>query len=179
MTGNLPDILAENLSVVFCGLNPGSAAAATGHHFVGRGNRFWRVIHLAGFTPTQIDPDRDSSILQFGCGLTTVVERPTASANQVAAAEFVAGGAALERKVERYAPRCVAFLGKAAFAAIVRQHRVAWGRQEARIGDAVVWVLPNPSGRNLNFKLEALVEAYRELREELVQIPGTRVHGRI
>jgi TDG/mug DNA glycosylase family protein len=167
MSGGLPDILAMNLSVLFCGLNPGADAAMAGHHFVGRGNRFWRVIHLAGFTPTQIDPQQDTSLLQFGCGLTAVVERATPSANEVATAEFIAGGAVLERKVAHYRPRCVAFLGKAAFAALSGQTHVAWGRQTERIGEAIVWVLPNPSGRNRGFSLDALVGAYRELRDEL------------
>jgi TDG/mug DNA glycosylase family protein len=83
MVGGLPDVLAPDLSVVFCGLNPGVSAAATGHHFVGRGNRFWQVIHLAKFTPIQIDPEDDASVLSFGLGLTTVVERPTASATEL------------------------------------------------------------------------------------------------
>jgi TDG/mug DNA glycosylase family protein len=167
MPGSLPDILAPGLSVVFCGLNPGEEAAVSGHHFAGRGNRFWRVIHLAGFTPRLIDPHDDASLLGFGCGLTAVAERPTASADAIAAAEFVAGGALLERKIARYAPRYVAFLGKAAFAAIAGQPDVAWGRQKDRIGGAAIWILPNPSGRNRGFSLEALVEAYRQLQDEL------------
>jgi TDG/mug DNA glycosylase family protein len=167
MSGFLPDILAPGLAVVFCGLNPGAEAAASGHHFVGRGNRFWRVLHLAGFTPRLIDPQDDASLLGFGCGLTAVAERPTASADAIAAAEFVAGGALLERKITRYAPRYVAFLGKAAFAAIAGQPDVTWGRQKDRISGAAIWVLPNPSGRNRGFSLEALVEAYRQLQDEL------------
>ncbi|MBZ9942274.1 mismatch-specific DNA-glycosylase [Mesorhizobium sp. BR1-1-13] len=83
MTTTLPDLLADNLSVVFCGLNPGLDAAQTGHHFAGKGNRFWQVIHQAGFTPTQIEPEDDASILSFGLGLTTVVDRPTAAAIDV------------------------------------------------------------------------------------------------
>lgn len=167
MAGGLPDILAANLSVVFCGLNPGADAAATGHHFVGRGNRFWRVLHLAGFTPLQIDPMSDTSLLSFGYGLTAVVERPTNSADQVSREEFVAGGLALRQKIERYAPRNLAFLGKAAFAAITRRRKVSFGRQPAAMGGAAIWILPNPSGRNLGFSLEALVEAYGQLRREL------------
>jgi TDG/mug DNA glycosylase family protein len=167
MAGGLPDLLAANLSVVFCGLNPGATAAAAGHHFVGRSNRFWRVLHLAGFTPTQIDPMHDASLLSFGCGLTTVVARPTAGADEIANDEYVAGGRALRRKIERYAPRSVAFLGKAAFAAIAKQRDVSWGRQSATFGGTAIWVLPNPSGRNFAFSLAALVEAYGELRRDL------------
>jgi double-stranded uracil-DNA glycosylase len=167
MAGGLPDILAPDLSVVFCGLNPGLRAAAAGHHFAGRSNRFWQVIHLAGFTPTQIEPEDDASVLSYGLGLTVVVERPTAGADELGDHEFRAGGLALRRKIERYAPRNVAFLGKAAFAAIARQREVSWGRQATAIAGAAIWVLPNPSGRNLAFTLESLVEIYGRLRQEL------------
>jgi TDG/mug DNA glycosylase family protein len=167
MNTSLPDILSDNLSVVFCGLNPGLSAAAAQHHFVGRSNRFWRVIHLAGFTPTQIDPENDASVLSFGLGLTTVVDRPTAGAAEIADKEFVAGGAELSRKIAFYKPRNVAFLGKAAYSAIVKSRNVAWGRQVAPIAEATTWVLPNPSGRNLGFSLDDLVEIYGRLRREL------------
>jgi TDG/mug DNA glycosylase family protein len=164
MSTGLPDILDDNLSVVFCGLNPGLEAAAAGHHFVGRGNRFWRVLHLAGFTPVQVDPEHDVSVLAFGIGLTAVVDRPTAGVDGVADEEFVAGGVGLRRKIQRYRPRNVAFLGKAAYRAITGMRTVPWGRQAAQIAGAIVWVLPNPSGRNLGFSLEALVESYGQLR---------------
>ena len=167
MAGGLPDILAPDLAVVFCGLNPGLRAAAAGHHFAGRSNRFWQVIHLAGFTPTQIEPEDDACVLSYGLGLTVVVERPTAGADELGDDEFRAGGLALRRKIERYAPRNVAFLGKAAFSAIAGQPKVSWGRQTTAIAGATIWVLPNPSGRNLAFSLAALVEIYGRLRQEL------------
>jgi len=160
----LPDIAGPGLSVIFCGLNPGLAAAAAGHHFVGRGNRFWRVLHLAGFTPAQIDPQQDASVLAYGLGITSVVARPTAGVDDLARAEFVAAAATFEPWVRRLAPRCIAFLGKAAYAAMVGRRTVAWGRQAEPFGGAVAWVLPNPSGRNLAFSQDALVAAYRELR---------------
>jgi TDG/mug DNA glycosylase family protein len=160
----LPDILAQGLSVVFCGLNPGLSAAASGHHFVGRGNRFWRTMHLAGFTPELIDPVEDRRILQYGCGLTAVVDRPTARADEVSRGEFKASHEALHRKVERYAPAHLAFLGKAAYSAISGQRELPWGLQAARFAGAVAWVLPNPSGLNRAFSLDDLVRAYRELR---------------
>ncbi|MEY4580717.1 MAG: hypothetical protein RL701_5420 [Pseudomonadota bacterium] len=107
----LPDIIGPSLSVLFCGINPGAQAAASGHHFVGRGNRFWKTLHLAGFTPHQIDPQYDRGLLDYGYGLTTVVGRATARADQVAKHEFVGAAAALEDKLQHYKPRCVAFLG--------------------------------------------------------------------
>jgi len=164
MPDALPDILAAQLAVVFCGINPGLQAAATGHHFTGPTNRFWRVIHLAGFTPRQIRPEDDHRILQYRCGLTTVVNRPTARADQLAPEEFAAAAAEFRRKIEQYAPRFAAFLGKAAYAALSGRRDVAWGRQADAIGGAAVWVLPNPSGRNRSFRLDRLVTAYRQLQ---------------
>jgi double-stranded uracil-DNA glycosylase len=164
MTRALPDIIAEHLEVLFCGINPGMTAAATGHHFAGRSNRFWRVLHLAGFTPREIRPENDRTILECGYGLTAVVSRPTASADQLAREEFVAAAAEFERKIARHAPHRIAFLGKAAYAGLSGRREIAWGRQDERIQGAVVWVLPNPSGRNLAFSLDGLVDAYLQLR---------------
>jgi TDG/mug DNA glycosylase family protein len=163
MASALPDIIAERLVVVFCGINPGMAAAAAGHHFAGRSNRFWRVIHLAGFTPAEILSENDRTILHYRCGLTTVVDRPTARADQLSAHEFIAVAAHFERKIARYSPRFVGFLGKAAYSALSRQREIAWGSQPAAFGGAAVWVLPNPSGRNRAFTLHQLVSAYRRL----------------
>ncbi|WDD95335.1 G/U mismatch-specific DNA glycosylase [Burkholderia sp. FERM BP-3421] len=167
MTGELPDLIDARLKVLFCGINPGMTAAATGHHFAGRSNRFWRVLHLAGFTPREIQPEHDRTILEYGYGLTTVVSRPTASADQLAREEFVAAAAEFERKIARHAPCRVAFLGKAAYAGLSGRRDIAWGRQNADIAGAAVWVLPNPSGRNLAFSLDDLIEAYRRLQAEV------------
>lgn len=164
MSQPLPDLLAPALSVVFCGINPGNQAAALGHHFAGRNNRFWRVLHLAGFTPHEIAPEHDRSLLQYRCGLTSVVERPTAGADELARHEFVAASSRLEEKIRRHAPTAVAFLGKVAYAAITQRSELAWGEQPTPFGGARVWLLPNPSGRNRSFTLEALVVAYRALR---------------
>lgn len=164
MKEGLEDVLAEHLAVIFCGINPGLKAAATGHHFMGRSNRFWRTLHLAGFTPHEVLPENDRTILQYQCGLTTVVERPTARADQLSADEFKAAAASFERKIARYAPRYVAFLGKAAYSALSGQKQIAWGLQPHTLGHAAVWVLPNPSGRNLGFTQAQLVEAYRHLK---------------
>lgn len=166
--GELPDIIRDRLAVLFCGINPGMMAAATGHHFAGRGNRFWRVIYLAGFTTEQIAPEQGRELLHFGCGLTTVVSRPTARADQLRREEFTTEAAVFERKVERFAPRFVAFMGKAAWSALSGRRSIVWGRQPEQIESSSVWVLPNPSGRNRAFTLDALVRAYRELHQEAV-----------
>ena len=163
--GPLPDIIAQHLAVLFCGINPGLLAASQRHHFLGRGNRFWRVIHLAGFTPGEIHPENDREILDYGCGLTTLVRRPTARADQVSLTELASAGASFERKVAHYAPAFVALLGKPAFFSITGQRLIAWGRQPVRFAGAIPWVLPNPSGRSRAFSLDQLVSAYRQLHE--------------
>lgn len=169
----LEDILAEKLSVVFCGINPGLLAAAQGHHFAGRGNRFWRTLHLAGFTPHVVCAVDDHSLLQYGCGLTAVVERPTARADQLSADEFSAVAVGFKQKIARCAPRYVAFLGKAAYAGLSGRKQLQWGLQAETFAGAAVWILPNPSGRNLAFNLEQLAAAYRELYR--ASVVGARV----
>jgi TDG/mug DNA glycosylase family protein len=164
MSVGLPDVIAGELSVLFCGINPGMAAAATGHHFEGRANRFWRVMHLAGFTPEELSPQEGRRILEYGCGLTTVVSRPTAAADELSRQDFVDAASGFERKIASYAPRFVAFLGKAAYAALTDARDIPWGRQTEALQGSTVWVRPNPSGRNRAFTLERLVESYRELR---------------
>ncbi len=166
-TPPLPDILAPGLDVVFCGINPGMRAAATGHHFMGRSNRFWKTVHLSGFTPELIDPLDDRKILGHRCGLTTVVERPTARADELLRNEFMLASATLHKKIEQLKPRCLAFLGKPAYQAISGRPSLAWGKQAETFGGAMVWLLPNPSGLNRGFSLDALVQAYRELHDEL------------
>ena len=149
--------------MIFCGINPGITASAQGRHFAGRGNRFWRTLHLAGFTSEELRAEDDRSILHYRCGLTAVVARPTARADQLSLQEFKAAAVDFEQKIARCAPRFVAFLGKAAYAALSGQNELKWGRQGVTFGNAEVWVLPNPSGRNLGFSLEQLVSAYRDL----------------
>jgi TDG/mug DNA glycosylase family protein len=169
---SLPDIIGRGLDVVFCGINPALSAAEAGHHFVRRSNRFWRTIHRAGFTPEEIRPENDRTILHYRCGLTAVVARPTARADQLSAQEFVAAAGQFEQKIARYAPRFVAFLGKAAYAALSDRREIAWGSQPETFGGAAVWILPNPSGRNLSFSLDQLVSAYRALYRAAHQEDG-------
>jgi TDG/mug DNA glycosylase family protein len=169
MADSLPDILAKNLTVVFCGLNPGKTAAVAGHHFYNRSNRFWRALHLSGFTPIQIEPEDDRSILKYRYGLTTAVARPTRSAAEVSRDEFTSSGKALEKKLTRLKPRAIAFLGKAAYAAITKNADVNWGKQPSPFAGAEVWILPNPSGLNRNFQLKELVNAYRAMRRSVVR----------
>jgi TDG/mug DNA glycosylase family protein len=161
----LPDLLASGLEVVFCGINPGSRAAASGHHFEGRGNRFWRVMHLAGFTPTLMTPAQDRLLPGMGYGLTTVVDRSTSRASELATPEFLAAAEGFAAKIRACRPHRLAFLGKAAYAGMTGQKHIEWGRQPAFFAGSEAWILPNPSGLNRAFSLDDLVVAYRALRD--------------
>jgi double-stranded uracil-DNA glycosylase len=160
----LADVIAPGLKVLFCGINPGLYSAATGNHFARPGNRFWPALYRAGFTPRQLHPSENDLFLRAGYGLTNLVARATAGAAELSPAEFVAGRRRLARKVRRYLPRTVAFLGLGAY-------RHAFGRAHARIGPqdesfegARVWVLPSPSGLNAAYQIDALVSQLRALR---------------
>jgi TDG/mug DNA glycosylase family protein len=162
-TDALPDLIADDLAVLFCGINPGLLAASTGFHFASKTNRFWRTVHLAGFTPQEILPQDDRRILDYGCGLTTFIRRPTAQADELSRDEFADAATSFERRIARHRPRFLAFLGKAAISALTGRRDLTWGMQPGKISESVVWVLPNPSGRNRAFTLDQLVEAYRPL----------------
>jgi len=161
------DILAPGLRVVFCGINPGKSSAHTGFHFAHPGNRFWKVIHQAGFTDKQLLPEEEQQLLDTRCGITMLVERPTVQASEVGLHELRTGGRELIRKINDYQPAALAVLGKKAFEQAFSQRGVKWGKQSITIGDTEVWVLPNPSGLN-RASLDKLIEAYRELDEALV-----------
>jgi TDG/mug DNA glycosylase family protein len=150
--------------VVFCGLNPALSAAREGHNFSNRSNRFWRVLHLAGFTPRLLRADEECEILRYGLGLTSAVSRPTKSASELNNHDYVSAAPALESKIRGFAPANLAFLGKAAYAAISLRAHVDWGRQPDEFAGASIWVLPNPSGLNRAFNLARLTEHYRELK---------------
>ncbi len=164
--------------MVFCGVNPASTAAASGHNFSNANNRFWLVLHLAGFTDVRLRPEEERRLLDYRCGITAVVRRPTKSADEVAPEEFRQAGREFDLKMRRYAPRSIAFLGKRAISVLTGTTDVPWGRLPAGYAATTAWVLPNPSGRNRNFTLEALVKAYAELRLALdqgVDSPTSRI----
>jgi TDG/mug DNA glycosylase family protein len=154
---------------VFCGLNPSVEAAKTGHNFGSASNRFWRAVHLAGFTPHRIAAEDDRTLLRFGCGVTAAVGRPTRSAGEVGHAEFRWSAAAFEGKIAHYRPQTIAFLGKAAYEAMTGLRNLEWGGQGEEFGSARVWLLPNPSGLNRAFTLERLVEHYQALRADVAE----------
>ncbi|OQP42966.1 double-stranded uracil-DNA glycosylase [Niastella yeongjuensis] len=167
MNPQLTDILSKNLEVVFCGINPGLKSAMEGHHFSNRSNRFWRVLHQSGFTPYEIEPRYDTTILTYGYGLTTAVARATVRADELSKNEFDTSVEIFKQKIEKYKPARLAFLGKPAWQAFSGLKTIEWGLQEKKFCDAIVWVLPNPSGLNRNFTLSSLVDHYQELLKSI------------
>jgi len=161
------DVIAPGLQVLFCGINPGLYSAATGHHFARPGNRFWPTLHQAGFTPRLLHPSEQVELLRWGYGITNLVPRTTATADELSAEELLSGRKRLVSKVKRYRPRLLAVLGIGAYRTAFQQPRAALGLQTELIGNTILWVLPNPSGLNAHYQLSGLVEQFRKLREAL------------
>jgi double-stranded uracil-DNA glycosylase len=161
----IPDVVGPGLNVLFCGINPGLWSAWSGHHFARPGNRFWPALHRSGFTPRQFRPDEQAELLGLGLGITNVVDRGSARADELSRAELRAGGAALAGKVARYTPRWLAVLGITAYRDAFERPKAITGRQEHTIGTTRVWVLPNPSGLNAHYTLAALAAEFAALRE--------------
>ena len=162
----LRDVIAPGLKVLFCGINPGLYSAATGHHFARPGNRFWPALYQAGFTPRLLRPSEERELLKFGYGVTNLVARATASADELAPEEFVAGRRRLAVKVRRYRPKIVAFLGVGAYRQAFGVKNVRVGPQPGRFEGAKVWVLPSPSGLNANYQMPELVKLFRRLWQQ-------------
>ncbi|WP_197022354.1 G/U mismatch-specific DNA glycosylase [Candidatus Blastococcus massiliensis] len=160
----LPDVVAPGLDVLFCGINPSLMSAERGHHFARPGNRFWPALHLAGLTPRRLRPEEDRELLVHGLGVTNLVDRPTRTAAELTPDELRDGAVALDELVRRYRPRVLAVLGVTAYRAGFARPRAVLGVQDERIGGAVTWVLPNPSGLNAHVQLPDLARLYGELR---------------
>lgn len=158
----ITDIIAPGLRVLFCGINPGKSSAHKGFHFAHPGNRFWKTLWQAGFTTALLKPEDEKQLLETGCGITMLVERPTKEATELSGLELRDGGKVLIEKVLQYQPYALAVLGKQAYKKAFRVSKVEWGRQPQTVGETEVWVLPNPSGLN-RASQEELVAAYREL----------------
>ncbi len=163
----VPDVTAPGLRLLFCGVNPGLYSAAVGHHFARPGNRFWKVLRAAGFTDRLWSPFEDTALPSVGIGITNLVERATAGAADLSAAELGRGAHDLEAKVRRYRPHAVAVLGMQAYRNAFGRPHAGLGRQPETIGDAPTWLLPNPSGAQARYQLDELAAAFRELREAI------------
>jgi TDG/mug DNA glycosylase family protein len=158
------DLIGPDLKVLFCGINPGLWSGATGLHFARPGNRFWKVLHGAGFTDRILDPSEEFELLQDGYGITCFVSRTTARADELSKEEYVEGGKVLLEKLRQYRPKILAVVGLGAYRTAFERPKAKVGLQEDKFGDTKIWLLPNPSGLNANYQLAELIELYTALR---------------
>jgi TDG/mug DNA glycosylase family protein len=160
----IPDLVAPGLRVLFCGINPGLVSGATGHHFAGPGNRFWKVLHASGFTSDLLLPSEQERLLALGIGITNLVERATAGAASLRTQELREGAHQLRRKVLDLQPGVVAFLGMQSYRLAFRRPHAQLGLQPELLGSTSAWLLPNPSGAQARYQLPALVSLFADLR---------------
>lgn len=165
----VPDIIGPHLKVLFCGINASIYSAAVGHHFARPGNRLWKTLHGAGFTDRVLSPAEDQTLLDYGYGMTNIVARATARADELHTGELQQGYAELVAKITQYRPQWLAVLGITAYRTAFAQRQAQIGRQSTQIGDTQIWVLPNPSGLNAHYQLNDLAAVYGELRDAIAQ----------
>jgi TDG/mug DNA glycosylase family protein len=164
----LEDRVRPPVDVLFVGINPGIRSATIGHHFAGYSNRFWRLLVDAKLVDEPIRTEDDGRLPEWGFGITNLIPRATPGIDTLKPAEYLAGERVLRRKVRRWRPKVVAFVGVTLFRAVFRRRPgepVALGPQPERFEGARVFVLPNPSGRNANFSYAEMLSAFRSLRD--------------
>jgi TDG/mug DNA glycosylase family protein len=159
------DLIDYDLKVLFCGINPGIWSGATGFHFAKPGNRFWKALHLGGFSERILHPSEEHELLENGYGITSFCKRTTATAAELSNEEIVEGGKLLVKKIEKFKPRFLAVLGIGAYRTAFNQPKAKLGLQDKTIGDTSIWLLPNPSGLNAHYQLNDLAKLFGELRQ--------------
>ncbi len=159
----LPDLGGPDLRVLFCGINPGTLSGELGLHFARPGNRFWKLLFASGFTQSVLLPTEQHTLPGLGIGITNLVGRVTATASELTGAELRQGAVQLEAKVGSLRPRCVAVLGLQAYRTAFLRPKVAIGRQPQLLGDAILWLLPNPSGLQARYQLSEMSAMFKSL----------------
>ena len=165
------DLIEPGVRLLFVGINPGLYSAAVGHHFARPGNRFWPALHASGFTPRLLSPHEERELLRLGYGITNLVPRATASADELSPEELAKGGPIFSAKIRQYRPRFVAVLGIGAYRTALGRPRAALGLQAESLGSTKLWVLPSPSGLNAHYQAHDLAKMFRELREAVEAEP--------
>ena len=158
----MPDVVADGLRLLLCGINPGLYSAAVGHHFARPGNRFWPALHRAGLTPRVLDPAEEGLLPALGIGITNLVPRTTAAAAELGADELRLGARRLEALVARHRPGAVAVLGMGAYRTAFGRPRASLGRQPEPLAGAPLWVVPNPSGLQARYGLDEIAALVAE-----------------
>jgi mismatch-specific thymine-DNA glycosylase len=161
----LKDRIHAGVRILFVGINPGLRSAAVGHHFAGYSNRFWKLLYDAGLVPEPIGAEDDGRLPEWGMGMTNLVPRATAGIETLSRAEYAAGLRVLRRKVRRFEPDIVVFVGVSLYRFVFgRTGPVTLGPRPETFERARVFVVPNPSGRNANFSYAQMLAAFRKLR---------------
>jgi TDG/mug DNA glycosylase family protein len=165
----LPDLISDQVRLLFVGINPGLRTVAVQAHFAPRGNRFWPALFRAGITDHLIDassgftPADREYLLGRGIGITSLVDRATAGADELTVDELVKGGQKLDTMVQQYSPRVVAVLGITAYRDAFGDRHAGLGKQVSPYPATELWVVPNPSGRNAHATVSGLAAAYGEI----------------
>jgi TDG/mug DNA glycosylase family protein len=159
----LPDLIGPDLRVLFCGINPGRLSGELGLHFARPGNRFWKLLHAGGFTPSVLLPGEQYLLPELGVGITNLVGRVTATASELNALELREGAEQLEAKVDALRPRCVAVLGLQAYRTAFRRPGATIGQQPEGLGNALLWLLPNPSGLQASYQMAEMTAMFESL----------------
>lgn len=183
----LTDCLQPGIKVLLIGINPGVMSAATGHHFAGPSNRFWKLLYESGLVPEPITSEDDRRLTEWGLGMTNLVARPSPGIDDLKPQEYLDGWRVVEEKIARYRPAIVAFVGVTMYRALrkvigqvpdpaVRGVRpasapISLGFQRATVQGARIFVLPNPSGRNANFTYAEMLASFRGLRRATERLP--------
>ena len=165
----LRDRIRPGVRVLFVGINPGLRSEATGHHFAGYSNRFWKLLYESGLVTEAITFEDDDRLPEWGFGITNIVPRATSGINELKPEEYRAGAVALLKKIRRHRPKVVALVGVTVWRALVealgehelRKQPVKLGFQKLTIEGARVAVLPNPSGRNATLSYAEMLKAFR------------------
>lgn len=179
----LPDYIRPGLRVLFVGINPGLRSAQVGHHFAGPSNRFWKLLYESRLVHEALTYRDDWRLPEWGLGLTNIISRSSAGVDVLKPREYRAGVARLERKVDRYRPTIVAFLGVTIFRTIFlpgtrTPSRLSLGLQTIRLAGVPVFLLPNPSGRNAHYSYRRMLTAFQALRHAAPQKEFPRPHPR-
>ncbi|MBI4345967.1 MAG: mismatch-specific DNA-glycosylase [Elusimicrobia bacterium] len=165
------DVIRPGLKILFVGINPGLYTAAIGHHFGRPGNRFWPSLVRSGLVPAGTDAWRSAQLPEWGLGITNIVDRATATADELSPEELRAGAERLALKLLKYRPRVAAFLGLGLYRVAYARPQAALGPQPERIGRTQLWVLPNPSGLNAHFQVPDYARLFRRLGREASEGP--------
>jgi len=162
MASAVPDVLAPDLRVIFCGINPGFVSAAAGAHFANPRNDFWRLLHEAGFTPRQLAPEEQFEVLTFGIGLTNAASRTTRGSSDLRRRDFLGSAERLGALAEELRPRWLAFVGKEAYRGVFAE-RPDLGRQVRRLAETRLFVLPSTSPANAAVPYAERLRWFRDL----------------